>query len=60
MKLSTAQVLSRTGCSRATLYKYINTGKFPLPVKIFNKNFWFEFQIIQWEKQFNNKQWRQK
>lgn len=51
MKLTTAKVLARLSCCRSTLYKYINNGKFPAPTKIFNKNIWYEAQIIDWEKQ---------
>ncbi len=44
----TWETMQRTGLSRQTLWRYINTNKFPKPTQIGNRNAWLESSISNW------------
>ena len=41
-------VMDRTGIGRTSIYKRINEGTFPAPVKIDNISAWVESEIDEW------------
>lgn len=41
-------VMDRTGIGRTSIYKRINEGTFPAPVKIGNSSAWVESEIDEW------------
>lgn len=42
------EVCSRTHFSRTTVYRYINQGRFPKPVRIGQMSRWVEREIDEW------------
>ena len=41
-------VAEKVGCSRQTIWRYIEANKFPKPIKIEQRNAWLESTIDQW------------
>lgn len=42
-------VMARTGCSRSTVYRLIDEGKFPSPVKLTERcSAWVTSEVQQW------------
>lgn len=47
--LRIADVVASTGFSRATLYRWIEAGTFPAPVKIGAASRWIESEVEAWK-----------